>query len=251
MIGRCRSGAVTLAFVIFVIGVAHAQDAAPPSATATPLRVLFIGNSLTYTNNLPGAVAGLSLQSEAARRIEVGEATYPNWSLWMHWASGKALKIMRSEHWDFVVLQPRDVDDRKVIELFDAEVRKIGARTILIVMFPSLGKRHPPDYYERQEQTASSLGILSAPVGPAWKLAAEAGISQSTFYDLDGSHPSFVGTYLWACVIYSVITGMSPEGLRPQWGQSAGGPDIAALNSVAWRAVQAVPRPAAAASSAN
>ena len=256
MRGRSRGSAIKLAFLIFLAGTAHAQDAGPPSAAA-PLRVLFIGNSLTYTNDLPQLVARLSQQSPTGRTIEAAEVTYPSWRLSRHWESDKTLSTIRSDHWDFVVLQPgRDavVDPKllhNVVELFDAEIRKVGARTILYVQFPWLRYVQLQEAYEDQEQIASAVGVLSAPVGPAWKLAVEAGISPLALYDQDFVHPSLVGTYLAACVFFSVITGTSPEGLRPPWGQGAGAPDTAVLNSAAWRAIQKVPRvPGPAASAA-
>ena len=84
MRGRSRGSAIKLAFLIFLAGTAHAQDAGPPSAAA-PLRVLFIGNSLTYTNDLPQLVARLSQQSPTGRTIEAAEVTYPSWRLSRHW----------------------------------------------------------------------------------------------------------------------------------------------------------------------
>lgn len=262
MNNRCRRGAVKMALLVALIGVAHAQDAAPSAAIA-PLRVLFIGSSLTYTNALPQVVAGLSAQSAEARKIEAVEVTFPAWSLSRHWDSGKALKIVRGERWDFVVLQPgNDFDlqgnstdlQGKSIELFDAEIRKVGARTILYVLFPRLRSgliERPEQFYERQEQLATALGALSAPVGPAWTQAVKAGILPSALYDTDGRHPTLIGTYLAACVFFSVIYGSSPEGLRPPWAQGANAPDTAALNSAAWRAVQKVPRMPRPASASN
>lgn len=262
MNSRYRRGAVILAFLVSLIGVARAQDAGP-SATIAPLRVLFIGSSLTYINALPQVVAGLSAQSTEARKIEAVEVTFPSWSLSRHWDSGKALKIIRGERWDFVVLQPANDFDLhgnsidlqgKSPELFDAEIRKVGARTIVYILFPRLrsGQLERPDqYYERQEQMASALGALSAPVGPAWTQAVKAGILPSSLYDADGRHPTLAGTYLAACVFFSVVYGKSPEGLRPPWAQGAGTPDTAALNSAAWRAVQKVPRSPGPASSPN
>lgn len=244
------------------LDIAHAQNASPSPALA-PLRVLFIGSSLTYINGLPQVVAGLSRQSAEARKIEAVEVTFPSWTLSRHWESGKALKVIRDDHWDFVVLQPANDFDLqgnsvdlqgKAIGLFDAEIRKVGARTILYVIFPRLRTGlidRPDQYYERQERVATALGALSAPVGPAWTQAVNAGISPSSLYDADGRHPTVVGTFLAACVFFSVIYGRSPEGLVAPWAQGGSATDAAVLTSAAWRAVQQVPRAPAPASSAN
>jgi hypothetical protein len=52
-----------------------------------------------------------------------------------------------------------------------------------------------------------------APVGLAWKLARER-IPGVSLYATDGSHPSRIGSYLAACVIYSTLTGELCKGLR-------------------------------------
>lgn len=240
-----RYGALAkFAFLVVLTGYSYAQDAAPSTATA-PLRVLFIGNSLTYANSLPKMLADVTAQSSEGRKIESEEVTFPAWNLVRHWDAGKALKVIRMEHWDFVVLQPAFADlQGKAIELFDAEIRKSGAKTIVYVTFARFGTAdlRADQYYDRQEQSASAVGALSARVGPAWSEAIKAGISPHTLYDMDGLHPSALGTYLAACVFFSVIYSRSPEDLRPPpWIQGVHGPDIDALNSAAWRAVRKAP----------
>jgi len=191
-------------------------------------------------------LADLSAQSSEVRKIESEEVTVPAWTLARNWDSGKALKLIRMEHWDFVVLQPGFDDLRgKAIGLFDAEIRKNGARTIVYVIFARLGTEQPGQYYERQEQAATAVGALSAPVGPAWSEAIKAGISPHTLYGFDGTHPSVAGTYLAACVFFAVIYSRSPEDLHPPpwmpWIPGVEGPDIDRLNSAAWRVVRKAP----------
>jgi hypothetical protein len=189
-------------------------------------------------------LAALSAQSSEARKIEVADVTFPSWTLTRHWGAGKALNVIRSSHWDFVVLQPgndQDLQD-KATELFNAEISAVGAKTIIYVIFPRQNSgfiERPARYFERQIQVATALGALSAPVGPAWAQAVKDGISSASLYDSDGRHPTLAGTYLAACVFFAVIYGRSPENLRPPWIQDAGSPSPAILNAAAWRAVQA------------
>ena len=148
MSSKRHAAFVAFASLVVLMGSTYAQDAAPSTAPA-PLRVLFIGNSLTYTNALPKMLADLSAQSSEVRKIESEEVTVPAWTLARHWDSGKALKLIRMEHWDFVVLQPGFDDLRgKAIGLFDAEIRKNGARTIVYVIFARLGTEQPGQYYD-------------------------------------------------------------------------------------------------------
>jgi hypothetical protein len=59
---------------------------------------------------------------------------------------------------------------------------------------------------------AQELNVAEAPVGFAW-LAASRMNPQPSLWQEDGSHPTEQGTYLAACVFYSVIFRQSPEGL--------------------------------------
>ena len=56
-----------------------------------------------------------------------------------------------------------------------------------------------------------------APVGVAW----QTGVSRDTtlaLWDTDGSHPSVLGTYLAACVLYATLFHASPIGLAAPAG---------------------------------
>ena len=76
----------------------------PVAASAEPLRVLFIGNSLTAWNDLPNLFASLAQagghERPVARTIAVG-----GFSLEDHWNQGDAQKGIATGRWDFVVLQ--------------------------------------------------------------------------------------------------------------------------------------------------
>ncbi len=69
---------------------------------AVPTRILFIGNSLTYSNDLPAMVCAMA---RAASRNAVCESvTKPDYSLEDHWQERDARRAV-ARGWDFVVLQ--------------------------------------------------------------------------------------------------------------------------------------------------
>jgi hypothetical protein len=68
------------------------------------IRVLFIGNSLTYVNDLPGTLSAMAL--EVGDTIQVRSVAEPNYALIDHYQGGSnALSVIASSRWDFVVLQ--------------------------------------------------------------------------------------------------------------------------------------------------
>src|SRR5215471_15592197 len=71
---------------------------------AHSIRVLFIGNSYTYFNNLPEIFTKLA-QSGHQGKVETMMAAPGGWRLKDHWEKGDALKALHEGKWDYVVLQ--------------------------------------------------------------------------------------------------------------------------------------------------
>jgi hypothetical protein len=181
----------------------------PASQPAPPARILFIGNSLTYSNDLPGRVCALA---RAAGRAAVCESVAkPDYSLEDHWHERDARRAI-ARGWDLVVLQqgPSALPESRVLLVdfatrFDAEIRKSGARTALYMVWPSRARRG--DFARVSESyavAAAEVEGLLLPVGDAWQSAwaVDAGLP---LYGPDGLHPSAMGTYLASLVIYGGI----------------------------------------------
>lgn len=188
----------------------------------SPRRVLFVGNSYTYCNDLPGTVSRLAAAAEPPVRIETGHVTRGGWSLEKHWAGGGAQERIRRGGWDVVVLQDKStgpIDEpgpesmKAHARKFHAEIEKIGAKT---VFYMTWARQHRPAMIEalakHYEEIADELGAAVAPVGRAWQraLAARPGLA---LHVEDRSHPNELGTYLAACVFYATLTGRDPRGL--------------------------------------
>jgi len=197
-----------------------------------PLRVLFIGNSLTYYNNLPHLLEQLASSSDVPRKLRTRLVGFGGATLHSHWERGEALKAIREGPWDYVVLQEQSalgavcmVNGTRWItpdpeffhqyaRLFDKEITRSGAKTIFFLTWAR--KDTPP----REQATltyaymkiAGELQAIVAPVGIAWQ-EARTGESELSLYLEDGSHPSSSGSYLAACVFYSVLYEKSPLGL--------------------------------------
>jgi hypothetical protein len=184
---------------------------------AEPLRVLFIGNSYTYFNNSPEIFAELARASAPGREVVTKMIAIPGATLISLWEGQTALQTIRSPKWDYVVLQDQSqlgdgLRDGKFVvnspillnwgvKLFDAEIRKAGARTVVLLNW---SRRDEPDQQAdltyAYDSVARDVGAILAPVGIAWQKVRQENPAIA-LYAADGSHPSPAGSYLIACVL--------------------------------------------------
>jgi hypothetical protein len=248
---------------------------APPSSAAPATRVLFIGNSYTYFNNLPALVKTLA-EAAGTGPVEVRMVAPGGWRLIDHWEKGEAREALRSGKWDFVVLQeqsqlgdPLTVDGKPRVgspakvfapaaARWAAEIARAGARPVFYLTW---AKQASPEDQALLNQAYSNAategGAVLAPVGIAWTLVREASPSIELFVK-DGSHPSPAGSYLAACTLVAAIFRRNPEGLtgrvsgapvnleteKPEDGRTAVLADLPAavagqLQAAAWKATGA------------
>src|SRR4051812_47887436 len=102
-----------------------------PSKQKSPdpaLNVLFIGNSFTARNDLPGLIAGLA--AAAGTRMDHRLISAGGASLRMHWNKGEAVKAIGGGGYDYVVLQEQSTLPVKNaarmhenVRLFDAAIK--------------------------------------------------------------------------------------------------------------------------------
>jgi hypothetical protein len=207
-----------------------APDATPDVAPAAALRVLFVGNSYTFYNDLPALLSRMAAAAARAgrgRTLEVASVTVGGATMRNHWDTGDASRRLMAERWDAVVLQGQSVEP----VLNATEFRTYGARFGMLaetyrtrpVYFATWPRRAgdalymqawsggAPEVFNTRLHTAYAqvaaqvMGEV-APVGNAWMAALRARPA-TPLYDADGSHPSPTGTWLAACVIYRVLTG--------------------------------------------
>jgi hypothetical protein len=183
------------------------------------LRVLFIGNSLTYSNDLPAIVEAMAEASKQKRFIYKSIA-FPDFSLQDQWGRADAQKALAGGKWDVVVLQqgPSALEEsRKLLieytRLFDKAIRASGAKPALYMVWPSRARFSDFDrVVESYKLAANDVKGMLFPVGAAWREAwkRDANIA---LYSEDRFHPSVLGSYLAALVIYEKLYGAFPSGL--------------------------------------
>jgi hypothetical protein len=194
------------------------------SAVPADVRILFIGNSLTFYNNLPIVIS--QFYAAQNRLALTGQHTPGGVGLAQHADNPELARKIASQKWDFVVLQdqsalpqmnPQATLDaaKKLCEL----VRKAGATPVFYLTWGYPAKEPPGMNVEMQKaltrtyrEAAEANNALLAPVGPAWQLALEKDPSVKLYMQND-YHPSPDGSYLAACVLYSVMSKRPPVGL--------------------------------------
>jgi hypothetical protein len=192
------------ALVVFLAPAAHAQAAGEPKA----LRILFIGNSLTFTGDIPARLQKLA--TAMGRKATVEMAAYPDYSLEDHWRDGRALAEIK-KGWDLVVLQqgPSSQPDSReqLVEYtkrFAKPIREAGAKPALYMVWPlqSRGGDFPAVISSYRAAAAAVDGTL-LPVGEAW-LRALGAEKRLRFYS-DPIHPASLGQDLAVVTIYLAV----------------------------------------------
>lgn len=184
-----------------------------------PTRILFIGNSLTYYNDLPGLLQRVArLAGDSALVVEL--VARPDYALEDHWHDGVARQQLERARWDHVVMQqgpssrPASQDHlREWSVRFGTPIRAAGATPVLYMVWPDASR--PADFSgvrEGYRRAARASGGIFAPAGEAWRLALERGTPVS-LYMRDGFHPTLEGSYLAALVLLSRLRGIAPLSL--------------------------------------
>ncbi len=184
--------------------------------------VLFIGNSLTYVNDLPGTLSALA--ASAGDTIRVSTVAKPDFALIDHLNGGSdALEAIRVGGWEYVVLQqgssslPANRDSLVLwTKMFDPYIRAVGATPALYMVWPTADRREFFDAVRASYlEAAQAVHGAFWPAGAAW-VAAWSRDSTLPLYAGDGLHPSPMGTYLAALVMYERITGHDARRLPGQ-----------------------------------
>jgi hypothetical protein len=241
------------ALVLALAGCSGSRACDSPGGSAACTRVLFVGNSYTYVNDLPAMFAKLA--RSGGHDVQTGMVAAGGETLALHASSGDAAAQLDSSRWGVVVLQEQseipsvaalragqmDPAARELVGL----VRAAGAEPLFFLTWahrdgwPESGVLR--DYASMQ--AALDDGYLAvageehaavAPVGYAWWTLLHT-TPTAALWQEDGSHPTVEGTYLAACVFYAAIFKQSPEGL----GYRAGLPkaETAAVQTAAAQVV--------------
>jgi len=194
----------------------------PDVATDRIGRVLILGNSLTYTNNLPVMVDSLA----AASGIEVKctAITDGGFGLIDHYVSASRRAAVLNGHFDWVILQQGPsalAESRDSLlawaGLWEPLIKASGAKGAMYAVWPERERLFAfGDVSDAYRLAAQEIDALFLPVGDSW-LETWARNPNIALYGRDNFHPSVAGTYVAAVTIVSMLSGRSATSLATRY----------------------------------
>lgn len=183
------------------------------------MKVLFIGNSHTYMNDMP-ELARRMIESATGESCTVSMLAYSGRSLKWHMEDEYFSERFNILHggYDYCIIQEQahpmpDEQDTisnaaRIIEL----CKRAGTKPVIFETWAE--KKKPENQVEmnrRYQSFSETQKALLAPIGEVWsktmKELADLGVD---LYFRDGEHASAVGDYLVAMVLTRTITGKLP-----------------------------------------
>lgn len=194
-----------------------------------PRSVLFVGNSLTYVNDLPHLTQAFAAANPLHASLTVWSVVSGGAPLSELWRSGEVVRMLRLHRPDVLVLQGQSTEPLAAqsdfflhAELLKTEADKIGARTIL---FETWARPPGDDFYSRPE-SGGSPAVMQRRLDDTYEwlanqLDAEVSRVGESFEGararlpdvplLDGTqHPTVAGSYLAAAVLFQSLFHASP-----------------------------------------
>lgn len=199
-------------------------------------KVLFIGNSYTYVNNLPQLIASMA---EAGGDTLVFSANLPGgYTFNNHLNNSTTTSLIQQGEWDYVVIQGQSQEPSFPDGQFYSQTYPYAQQlcemiyqynpAAKIVFYMTWGRKNgdqnncpyfPPlcTYegmdsllYLRYMTMAEDFGAVVSPVGVLWHYIRDYN-PEIELYSSDESHPSLAGSYAAACSFYSVLYRKDPR----------------------------------------
>lgn len=221
------------------------------------MRVLFVGNSYTFYDDMPEQVAALAKSDPGAPELTTERVVEGGATLKLHWDETGARQRIEAGGYTDLVLQEKSTGPLHDAADYHAYVRRLAAparaRGARVHLYETWAREAQSDAYRarwsggspaemlrrvRAELTraAADLHARIVPVGSAWARAL-AREPAPVLHDEDLHHASPLGSHLAAAVFYAHLTGRDPT---PCPYRAPGVPedDALLLRSIAWDTVR-------------
>jgi hypothetical protein len=222
----------------FIIAFSCCASSSPPNPGAPDLRLLFVGNSLTYSNDLPGLLKELA--GYDGIRVSTVSFLTPDYSLEDHWNEGKVQRELKKKHYDYMIAQqgPSALPESQKLLLEYASKLAVICKEeqttmALYMVWPSKARSFDfAGVIASYANAAEKTGAILCPAGAAWKQAWSFDPTLS-LYAADNFHPSLTGSVLAALSIYAKLRGKKDfdflKGKSLSWRASISDPEAQLL----------------------
>ena len=213
--------------------------------------VLFIGNSYTFTFDIPQITANMA--SSVGDHLNYQTSAISGYSLLQHSTYTNTLNLIRQGGWDYVVLQEFSQNPSQPLEwveqnvypyaqFLDGEINNYNSRAETI-FYMTWGRRdgdtercsYMPEVCtyigmddltrERYMYMAEANHGIVSPVGAVWRYIRQ-NYPSIELYNADGSHPSEAGSYAAACSFYTTIFRKDPTNITYNFTLSSSDAEI-------------------------
>ena len=182
-------------------------------------KVLFIGNSHTYMNDMPEIFRQM-MERATGESCEVFMLAYSARSLKWHMEEEYFSERFNILHggYDYCVIQEQahPMTSFEDTEKYAARIielcKKVGTKPVIFETWAEKVKpENQKEMNRRYHKIAEDNGVLLAPVGEVWEKTLSELEGDADLYFTDGEHASAIGDYLVAMILVKTITGKLPE----------------------------------------
>ncbi len=168
--------------------------------------LLFVGNSLTYYNDLPKLVREQALEMDI--KVNTKTLAYGNYAIVDHWADGEVQNLIKSKNYDYVIIQqgPSSQQDGYDMLVYDGKLysdlcKANDTQLAYFMVWPSRTYYNSFDgVITNYTAGANANNAILCPVGKVWKDYFDA-TGDFSYYGPDQFHPSLKGSKVAAEVI--------------------------------------------------
>jgi len=199
------------------------------------IKVLFIGNSYVYVNNLPAIITETA--NSTNNEIVIDTSVPGGYTLKMHSKDSSTINKIKEGIWDYVVLQEQsqlpaseftkvETDMLPSAHCLDSIIHKYNPNC-KTVFYMTWGRKNgdllakPFQTYQEMDSLISIRYILMAkmnhatlsPAGIVWNYIRKC-YPEIELYSNDGSHPSEAGAYATACCFNTIFFKKDPATIK-------------------------------------
>jgi hypothetical protein len=212
-----------LALLSFALALTHPAGV---HAGDEPMRVVFVGNSYTYANDLPMLYRALARSQHPDRDIETDAFVTPGGYLSERWREGAVQKFLKTNRVDVLVLQEAGgwlrcadhpslrtafacTDSLRTHKRYAEFAAKLGVRTVILGTWGA-DVREQATISRVTRRLSKAIDALPADAGEAILELRKIDDSIPLFTDR-ALHPTPDASMLAAVMLYAAIDGWLPE----------------------------------------